>query len=82
MARAVISDAKRRAVLEPLYETDPRTGVSIEIFYADHVLAKSLGRHPGWFWWSCQSGFLPVGEPTGPFGTSYTAYRDALAHSG
>ena len=77
MARAVNSDAKRRAVLEPLYDFDPRTGTSIEVFYVDHVLAQSFGaRGPGWFWWTRHDGFLPDDIPAGPFGTSYLAYRD------
>jgi hypothetical protein len=71
----VISDPK---AYEPLYEIDPLTGTSVEIFYADCSLAKSFGRGAGWFWWSCQSGFLPDGEPTGPFATSDAAYRDAV----
>jgi hypothetical protein len=78
MARAVISDSKRRPQYEPLYDIDPRTGASVEVFYADRVLAQSFGaRSPGWFCWSCQPGLLPD-APTGPFETSYTAYRDAL----
>jgi hypothetical protein len=76
MARAAISNTGR-AACEPLYDIDPQTGASVEVFYADRVLAKSFGRDSGWFWWSCQVGFLP-GEPTGPFATSYAAYRDAL----
>ena len=43
MARAVISDPKRRAAFEPIYDVDPRTGASVEVFFADHVLAKSFG---------------------------------------
>jgi hypothetical protein len=74
MSRAVICDPKRR---EPLYDVDPRTGASVEIFYADNVLAKSFGASgPGWFWWQCQHGCLPDQVPTGPFGGSYLAYRD------
>ena len=77
MARAVISDPKGRSAYEPLYDIDPRTGASIEVFYADHVLAGSFGtRGAGWFWWSCKPGFLPDGPPSGPFATSYSAYRD------
>jgi hypothetical protein len=76
VARAVISDPKRRPLYEPLYDTNPRTGASVEVFCADRVLAESFGRGTGWFWWSCQCGFLPDGEPTGPFGTSYAAYRN------
>ncbi len=32
MARAVISDPKRRTACEPLYDIDPQTGASVEIF--------------------------------------------------
>ena len=76
MARALISDPKRRATYEPLYEIDPRSGASIEVFYADRVLAGSFDTRPGWFWWTCQRGFLPDGLPTGPFASSYAAYRN------
>ena len=78
MARAVSSNPERRAAYEPLYDFDARSGATIEIFYADHVLARSFGRNPGWFCWSCQRGRLPEGPPTGPFATSYAAYRNAL----
>ena len=77
---ATTSDPKRRATDEPLYDIDPQTGASIEMFYADHVLAQSFGaRGPGWFWWSCRCGSLPNGLPTGPFANSYLAYRAAVA---
>jgi ABC-type ATPase involved in cell division len=50
VARAVISDPKRRAAYEPLYDIDPQTGASVEVFYADQVLAESFGtRGAGWF---------------------------------
>jgi hypothetical protein len=81
MARAVISDPTRSAAYEPLYDIDPRTGASIEVFYADRASAKSFGAlGAGWFWWSCQSGVLPDAS-SGPFVSSYTAYRDALERS-
>ncbi len=71
MARAVIFESKRCLQYEPFYDIDPRTGASIEVFYADRVLAKSFGTHcVGWFWWSCQHGDLP-GAPTGPSNSSY-----------
>ena len=81
MARTAISDPKRHTAREPLYDLDPRTGASVEIFYADPAVARSFGTSDaGWFWWSCQSGSLPHELPTGPFGTSYAAYRNfALA---
>ena len=80
MARAIITSRPgRRAAHEPLYDIDPHTGASIEIFYADRVLAKSFGARRGWFWWSCLPGCLPDAAPLGPFATSFGAFRDALA---
>jgi hypothetical protein len=78
MARAVISNPKRRSAFEPIYDANPRTGASVEVFFADHWLANSFGTQPGWFWWECQRGRLPERPPNGPFGTSYAAYRDML----
>ncbi len=47
MARAILtSTMKQRPQYEPLYDIDPRTGASIEVFYADRVLAKSFGTQP------------------------------------
>ena len=49
---------------EPLYDIDPRTGASIEVFYADRTL-ETFGRYgAGWFWCSRQRGYPPWGEPT------------------
>jgi hypothetical protein len=77
MARAIVA-TERLAAFEPLYDIDPHTGGSIEVFYADGVLAVSFGMHSGWFWWTCQPGCLPGCPPTGPFPTGYSAYRDAM----
>jgi len=77
MARAIgTSKALAHPQYEPLYDIDPRTGDTVEIFHADSALAKSFGTRPGWFWWSCRRGSLPDGLVTGPFPTSYAAYRD------
>jgi hypothetical protein len=77
MARAVICDPKRHTAYEPLYDLDPQTGASVEIFYADPAVARSFGTsEAGWYWWTCQNGSVPEGKPSGPFGTSYTAYRN------
>jgi hypothetical protein len=46
MARALIPSEQRPA-FEPLYDIDRRTGATIEIFYADGVLAGSFGARPG-----------------------------------
>jgi hypothetical protein len=80
MARATItSNPERRAVGGPLYDIDPNTGATIEVFYAIRILAVSFGaRSAGWFHWRCQRGSLPECPPIGPFGSSYLAYRDAL----
>jgi hypothetical protein len=63
---------------EPLYDINPETGVSIEVFYSDRTL-ETFGRGgAGWFWWPRRRGFSPDGPATGPFATSYAAYRHAL----
>jgi hypothetical protein len=76
MARA--SNPRRLAAYEPFYEIDRQTGAITEVFYAGRVLGESFGAGAGWFFWSWQPGCLPDGPPTGPFGTSYRAYRDAM----
>ena len=63
---------------EPLYDIDPQTGATIEVFYADRAL-ETFGRcGSGWFWCSRRRGFPPAGAATGPFATSYAAYRNAM----
>src|SRR6476619_5364492 len=63
---------------EPLYDIDPQTGTTIEVFYADRTL-ETFGRcGAGWFWWPRRRGCSPDGSPTGPFATSYSAYRHAI----
>ena len=63
---------------EPLFDVHPQTGIRIEVFYADRTL-ETFGRGgAGWFWWSRRPGCSPDGSPTGPFATSYAAYRHAL----
>src|ERR1700737_3348515 len=77
----VISNPRQHARREPLYDIDPRTGASIEVFYADRDL-ETFGRcGAGWFWWSRRRGCSPDGSPTGPFATSYAAYRDGIKTS-
>jgi hypothetical protein len=74
----ISSPRRRRARREPFYDVHPRTGASIEVFYSDRTL-ETFGRGgAGWFWWSRQRGFSPAGPATGPFSTSYAAYRHAL----
>jgi hypothetical protein len=59
-----------------LYEIDPMTGATIEIFCADRVMAQSFGAHAaGWYWRQHGSPNLP----SGPFIVCLDAYRDALA---
>jgi hypothetical protein len=63
---------------EPLFDVHPRTGISFEVFYSDRTLETFGRRGAGWFWWSRRRGFSPEGPATGPFPTSYAAYRHAL----
>jgi hypothetical protein len=63
---------------EPIHAVHPVTGVNIEVFYADRAL-ETFGRGgAGWFWWPRRRGFSPDAQATGPFATSYAAYRHAL----
>ncbi len=65
-------------IREPLFDVHPQTGAAIEVFYADRTL-ETFGRcGAGWFWWVRQRGCSPAGPATGPFATSYSAYRHAL----
>jgi hypothetical protein len=57
---------------------DPRTGATIEVFYADRTLETFGSRGAGWFWWSRRRGCSPDGSPSGPFATSCAAYRHAM----
>jgi hypothetical protein len=45
---------QRRSQYEPLYDVDPHTGVTIEVFFGDHVLAGMLG-----FDGPCNPGCVP-----------------------
>jgi hypothetical protein len=78
MTRLPTTSNPSQAAHEPLYEVNPATGVSIEVFYADRAL-ETFGRvGAGWFWWPRRCGFSPDGPAIGPFGTSYAAYRHAM----
>jgi hypothetical protein len=77
MARTIAA-TERRPAYEPLYDIDPHSGASIEIFYCDSMLARSFATREGWFWWTCQPGLLPNVPPVGPFGSSYLAFCDAM----
>jgi hypothetical protein len=63
---------------EPLFDVHPRTGTAIEVFYADRRLETFGSGDAGWFWWSRRRGFAPDSSATGPFATSYGAYRHAM----
>jgi hypothetical protein len=63
---------------EPIFDIHPVTGASIEVFYADTALATFGRGGAGWFWQCRRRGFAPEGKATGPFPTSYTAYRHAV----
>jgi len=66
---------------EPFFDIHPVTGASIEVFYADGLATFGRGG-AGWFWHVRQRGFARDGRATGPFPTSYSAYRDALISVG
>ena len=56
---------RQGAAHEPLYEVNPLTGISIEVFYSDRAL-ETFGRAgAGWFWWPRRRGCSPDGVPSG-----------------
>jgi hypothetical protein len=64
---------------EPLYDIDPRTGRTIEVFFADTALARCLGiRAAGWCHWACRRECWQPTAPRGPFASRYATYRDAV----
>jgi hypothetical protein len=72
----------QRPCREPLFDINPLTGISIEVFYSDRRL-ETFGRcGAGWFWCSRRRGFPSEGPAWGPFATSYSAYRDAMTAPG
>jgi hypothetical protein len=78
MAPRVLSNPRRPARHEPLFDIHPLTGVTIEVLYWDRTL-ETFGRGgAGWFWWSRRRGFSPACPATGPFATSYAAYRHSM----
>jgi len=73
-----MAQPRQHARYEPLYDVNPRTGVSIEVFFMDRTL-ETFGRcGAGWFWWPRRRGCSPDRAATGPFPTSYSAYRHAM----
>jgi hypothetical protein len=71
----------QRPCREPLFDINALTGISIEVFYSDRTL-ETFGRGGcGWFWWPRRRGCSPDGPASGPFSTSYGAYRHALGTS-
>jgi hypothetical protein len=68
----VTFNSKQCTRREPLCDINPRTGVTFEVFYSDRR------RGAGWFWWSRERGCPPACPATGPFPTSYSAYRSAM----
>ena len=63
---------------EPLFDVHPLTGISFEVFHSNRSLETFGWGGAGWFWWSRRPGCAPDGSATGPFATSYAAYRHAM----
>ena len=72
------TSSSHRSHREPLFDIDLQTGASMEVFYADRTMETFGSCGAGWFWWSRRRGFSPDGPATGPFATSYAAYRDGM----
>ncbi len=66
MAIAISSRPARRAQCA-FYDVDPRSGETIEIFYADALVAQSFGAHAAGWYWRYRQPDLSVDVPVGPF---------------
>lgn len=53
-------------------------GGSFEVFYHDKDDNDLAMNDHGWYWWACQPGCMPDGDPSGPFPTSEGAYLAAI----
>jgi hypothetical protein len=73
-----VSNDRRHQEHEPFFDIHPVTGANIEVFYADASLVTFGRGGAGWFWCSRRRGFAPEGKATGPFPSSYSAYRHAM----
>ena len=72
---------RRNLKFAPLFDVDPVTRASIEVFYADRTLETFGREHSGWFWHVRRPAHAPEGPTTGPFPSSYSAYRNAVSSS-
>jgi hypothetical protein len=69
---------RRHQKYAPLFDVDPVTGLTIEVFFADRTLETFGGGGAGWFWQLRQRGLAPDGPAHGPFPTTFAAFRDAF----
>jgi hypothetical protein len=74
--------SSRPSQYEPLFDVDPVTGISFEVFFADRTLETFGKGGAGWFWWPRRRGLAPTNPAQGPFPTSYSAYRRAMNTTG
>ncbi|MFA5752743.1 MAG: hypothetical protein WC910_06730 [Bacteroidales bacterium] len=60
-------------------ENDPHALPDIEIFHNPdyYPLTDEEPYAVGWYWWYCTPGYMPDGEPSGPFDTEEEAIADA-----
>ena len=74
-------------------EDQPHALPDVEVFYVDAALAEEwcgeagLGEddppiEPGWYWWSCSPGWLPDGDPNGPYDSEDLAVAHARETDG
>lgn len=57
--------------------SEPSVPAGYEVFHDNDMVDEDGNLMPaGWYWWSCQPGCLPDGDPMGPFPTEKEAIRD------
>ena len=67
---------------DPSRESDPHALPDVEVFRInDPTLYRDSNiTEPGWYYWFCQPGCLPDGDPFGPFKTEKDAVMDMYEH--
>lgn len=63
---------------DPARAEDPHALPDVEVFYRTEAACRADGWEggAGWYWWFCQPGCLPSGDPMGPFGSEEEAVAD------
>ena len=82
LLRSALSEVDWREIAAGAVDGMLHLGQGLEVFHAEAGEAgEDSDGEPmpeGWYWWACQPGCLPDGDPMGPFDTEDDAIFDTL----